>query len=154
MVVAANSNRLPTPVSQSTRDMIPPAPAISATAIPQPRERAAIVRRPGTQVSCSIAQQPKAKARTADVVWMKSGQVNKGPYGTGHPGVHVTCDEVRKSPLAIPSDTDGLHQRSARCVTRMLRAANAIRPPPAETSTTAARNQPAVGMPGAPMTLT
>ena len=134
--------------------MIPPAPAISATAMPQTSESAAIIRRPGALVSCTIAQQANANARTAEVVWVKSGQVKDGPYGIGQPGVQVTCDARRKKPLANPSEMDGRHQRRTGGETRMPRAANAINPPPADTSTRATWNQPAVGIPVAPMTLT
>jgi hypothetical protein len=112
IVAAANSNRLPRPTCQFASDMSPPAPAISATAMPQQRESAAMIRRPETRVSCSIAQQANAKARMAEVVWVKSGQVNSGPYGSGHPGVHVTCDETKKNALARPRETAGRHQRS------------------------------------------
>ncbi|HEU4808556.1 MAG TPA: hypothetical protein VFT01_09855 [Homoserinimonas sp.] len=153
-MVAANSNRLPRPVSQPASDMIPPAPAISATATPEHRESAAIIRRPGAQVSCTMAQQAKANASTAEVVWVKSGQVNDGPYGIGQPGVHVTWDARRKNPLAMPSETAGRHHRRIGGETRMPRAAKAISPPPADTSTSATWNQLAVGMPSAPITLT
>lgn len=153
-MVAANSNRLPRPVSQPASDMMPPAPAIMATAMPQHSDNAAIIRRPGAQVSCTMAQQANANARTAAVVWVKSGQVKDGPYGMGQPGVQVTCEASRKNPLARPSETDGRHQRSTLGATRMPRAANAISPPPADTSTSATWNQDAVGMSSAPMTLT
>jgi hypothetical protein len=154
IVAAANSNRLPRPTSQFASDMSPPAPAIKATAMPQQRESAAIIRRPDTRVNCSIAQQANAKARMAAVVWVKSGQVNSGPYGSGHPGVQVTWDARKKKKLARPSETAGGHQRRTGGETRMSRAANAISPPPRATSTKANWNQPAVGMPVAPITLT
>lgn len=154
IVAAANSNRLPRPASQSARDMRPPAAAISATAIPQHSDMPAIARRPGARVSCSIARQANAKAITAEVVCVKSGTVNDGPYGIGQPGVQVTCEASRKNPLAMPSDTDGRHQRRTGAETRMPRTENAISPPPTETRTRATSNHPAVGIPGAPITLT
>src|SRR5690606_33261736 len=154
IVVAANSKRLPISICQLASDMSPPAPATSATAMPQHSESAAIARLPGAQVSCTMAQQANANARTAAVVWVKSGQVNSGPYGSGQPGVQGTCDANRKKQLANQRETDGLHQRSTLGDTRMLRAANAIRPPPADTSTRAVWNHAAVGIPSAPITLT
>lgn len=154
IVVAANSKRLPIPVSQPTSDMIPPVAAISATANPHDSESTASIRRPGANVSCSIAQQANAKASTAEVVWMKSGQVNNGPYGSGHPGVQVTCDASRKKPLAQPSDIAGRHRRRIGLAIRMPLTVNATKAPPTETRTRATWNHPSVGIPSAPMTLT
>jgi hypothetical protein len=69
---------------------MPPAAATSATATALHADSAPSIRRPGAKASCSIPQQAKPNASTAEVVCTKSGQVNSGPYGTGQPGVQVT----------------------------------------------------------------
>ena len=153
IVAAANSNLLPRPISHPASDMMPPVAATSATAMPHPRENAAITRCPGANDNCSIAQQAKANASTAEVVCVKSGQVNNGPYGSGHPGVQVTCEAIRKKPPAQARDTAGRQSRRIGGETRIPRAANATSPPLTATSTRATWNHVAVGMPGAPITL-
>lgn len=134
--------------------MSPPAPAMTATEIAASSEKRRSIRRPTANEHCSIAQLAPAKASTAEVVWVKSCQLNSGPYGTGHPLVHGTCDASRKSPHAASSVTAGGHARSTGGVERMRRAAIAMSVPPATRASSATSNAAAVGSPSAPSSLT
>ena len=85
---------------------------------------------------------------------MKSGSVNCGPYGTGHPLVQVTCDATRNSPHETQSVIAGRQSRSTGTATRTERAAQAIAEPPATNSSRATMKTRAVGIPTAPSSLT
>jgi hypothetical protein len=127
--------------------MRPPAPAITATLMLATSENRRSARCPTANAHCRIVQHAAANAITALVVWMKSGQVNSGPYGTGHPEVHVTCDAIRKNPHATKSDRDGRQRFRMRGRDRMSRPTQPIATPPTTMSTSATWNHCAVGSP-------
>ncbi len=149
-MVATNSSRLPSPTCQRASDISPPAAAMTATATAAISENRASAGCPTANEHCSIAQQAAANAMTAEVVCTKSGQVNDGPYGIGHPAVQVTCDASRKNPPDTQRLTLGRHQRSTATRERMSRAATPMSADPATIATSAAMNQCSVGMPSAP----
>ncbi|MCU1414231.1 MAG: hypothetical protein JWN80_1571 [Microbacteriaceae bacterium] len=101
-----------------------------------------------------MAQQAAAKASTATVVWVKFCQVKPGPYGTGHPIVHGTCDATRNPPAEIQSETAGIQARSNGGRERSPRAAQAITEAPTTMRSRAASNHFAVDIPLAPSSLT
>lgn len=134
--------------------MSPPAPAITATAIAARREKRRSIRCPTANEHWSIAQLAPANANTAAVVCVKSCHVKSGPYGTGHPLEHGTCDASRKSAHDARRVTVGGHARSTGGRERMSRAAIAMSVPPATRVTSATSNAAAVGSPSAPSSLT
>ncbi len=154
MVVAASSNLLPSSGSMLKTDISPPIAAIPATEMQHAIESRASVRLSARKANWNMARLARANASTAADVWMKSCQVKVLPYGSGHPGVHVTCDANRKNPLASASDRAGRHQRSNGTLVRMPVVDAAINRPPSDTITSAHWNHVDDGMPGAPRALT
>jgi len=154
IVVATNSNRLPSAASKWNNDISPPAEEIVATAIAATSEKRASAGCPTANAHCRIAQLAAANARTATRVCTKSCTVNVAPTGSGQPAVHVTCESTRKNALAAASEMEGVHPRRIRARERMRRPATAIRAPPATMSSSTIWNTRAVGMPVAPSSLT
>ena len=154
MVVAASSRRLPTSAFQRSSDMSPPAEEMASTATADRSENRRNAWWPTAKAHCAIAHAAKPNASTAASVCTKSCQVKSGPTGTGQPGVHVTCESSRKKPHEIQSETAGAHRASARGRARMPRPAHATSDPPTAMSTRVTWNHRAVGMPGAPSSLT
>ncbi len=68
--------------------------------------------------------------------------------------VQVTCESTRKNVLATASEIDGVHQRRIRAREWMPRPAQAISAPPPTMSSSTIWKTRAVGIPGAPSSLT
>ena len=141
MVVATSSRRLPNSAFQSKQRHEPAGAGDHGDADARDqREDRRSARCPTANAHCRIVQHAAANAMTALVVWMKSGQVNSGPYGTGHPAVQVTCDAMRKNPHETNSDSDGRQRFRMRGRDRMSRPTQPIATPPTTMSTSASWN--------------
>src|SRR5450755_219021 len=94
MVVATNSNRLPSTASKWNSDISPPADEMAATAMAETSEKRANAGCPTAKAHCRIAQLAATNARTAARVCTKSCSVKVAPTGSGHPSVQVTCEST------------------------------------------------------------
>ncbi|KQQ20938.1 hypothetical protein ASF48_10290 [Rathayibacter sp. Leaf299] len=150
--MATNSSVPPRRIHTRRSERIAPAPATTATAIPAISERRATAGRSRAVASCSIATHAEAKPSTAALVWIRSCQLKLGPTGSGQPAVQVTCEARAKHADASRRASAGGRAGSSRVRTARAPIATAV--PPAATRSSAACTTPAVGMSGAPISLT